>query len=409
VAESPTTSTVQELGHAGADAAMVSLRETLPAELQGLFDRTFVRSHLLYEEFICRLVLQVVRTMDLTAALAEGCSAREIVDRGRLDPDRAPIAVDWMLRLLAERGFLEALPGTVPPRYRSRGPLPAPDPVPVREEQRRHDPSCLPAYVLAETVAADYPAFLRGEAAGEDLLFSPRRLRLWIEYFSNDNGLYAVNNRLAAAALTRWLPREGATILELGGGLASGAMAALEGLDAAGRLEAIREYRFTEFVPAFLRLGQGRLQARYRERPRLTFGALDMNRPFAEQGVAPGSLTVVYAVNTLHVAHDLGFTLGEVLRSLEPGGLLVISECIRPYPLQPTPVEFMFNLTRTFQSPRLHPVYRPTGGFLTPEQWQGALEATGFRAPCFFPDVMAIREQVRGFFVAAIGATRARD
>jgi SAM-dependent methyltransferase len=388
---------------------MVSLRETLPAELHGLFDRTFVRSHLLYEEFICRLVLQVVRTLNLTAALAEGCSVPEIVERGRLDPERAPIAVDWMLRLLAERDLLETLPGSAPPRYRSRGPLPSPDPVPVREEQRRHDPSCLPAYVLAETVAADYPAFLRGEAAGEDILFSPRRLRLWIEYFSNDNGLYAVNNRLAAAALTRWLPREGATILELGGGLASGAMAALEGLETAGRLEAVREYRFTEFVPAFLRLGQGRLQARYRERPRLTFGALDMNRPFAEQGVAPGSLTVVYAVNTLHVAHDLGFTLGEVLRSLEPGGLLVISECIRPYPLQPTPVEFMFNLTRTFQAPRLHPVYRPTGGFLTPEQWQGALEAAGFRAPRFFPDVMAIREQVRGFFVAAIGATRARE
>jgi SAM-dependent methyltransferase len=409
VADSPAAGTVQELGHAGADAAMVSLRETLPAELHGLFDRTFVRSHLLYEEFICRLVLQVVRTLNLTAALAEGCSVPEIVERGRLDPERAPIAVDWMLRLLAERDLLETLPGSAPPRYRSRGPLPSPDPVPVREEQRRHDPSCLPAYVLAETVAADYPAFLRGEAAGEDILFSPRRLRLWIEYFSNDNGLYAVNNRLAAAALTRWLPREGATILELGGGLASGAMAALEGLETAGRLEAVREYRFTEFVPAFLRLGQGRLQARYRERPRLTFGALDMNRPFAEQGVAPGSLTVVYAVNTLHVAHDLGFTLGEVLRSLEPGGLLVISECIRPYPLQPTPVEFMFNLTRTFQAPRLHPVYRPTGGFLTPEQWQGALEAAGFRAPRFFPDVMAIREQVRGFFVAAIGATRARE
>jgi SAM-dependent methyltransferase len=407
VSELPVTNTVQELGHAGADAAMVALRETLPAELQGLFDRSFVRSHLLYEEFICRLVLQVVRTMDLTAALAEGCTAREIVERCRLEPERAPVVVDWMLRLLAERDLLEVLPGTAPQRFRSRGPLPSPDPAPVREEQQRHDPSCLPSYVLAETVAADYPAFLRGEAVGEDILFSPRRLRLWIEYFSNDNGLYAVNNRLAATALSRWLPREGATILELGGGLASGAVAALEGLDAAGQLDAIREYRFTEFVPAFLRLGQGRLQARYRGRPRLTFGALDMNCPFAEQGVTPGSLTVVYAVNTLHVAHDLGFTLTEVLHSLEPGGLLVISECIRPYPLQPTPVEFMFNLTRTFQSPRLHPVYRPTGGFLTPEQWQGAIEAAGFRTPRFFPDIMSIREQVRGFFVAAIGAMRA--
>ena len=394
------------MGHTDAEAAVAVLRDTLPPELLSLFDRSFVRSHLLYEEFICRLVLGVVREMGLTHALSDGCTAREIVERNRLEPERALVAIDWVLRLLAERGLLEPLPGPAPQRFRSRGPLPAPDPAPVREEQQRHDPSCLPSYVLAETVASDYPAFLRGEVVGEDVLFSPRRLRLWIEYFSNANGLYAVNNRIAAAALTQWLPREGATVLELGGGLASGALAALEGLEAAARLDGIREYRFTEFVPAFLRIGQRQLLARYPERPRLSFGALDMNRPFAEQGITPGSLTIVYAVNTLHVAHDLAFTLTEVLHSLEPGGSLVISECVRPFPLQPAPVEFMFNLTRTFRSPRLHPVYRPTGGFLTPEQWKGAIESVGFAAPRFLPDIMGIREQVRGFFVAAIGAMR---
>src|SRR5262249_17924870 len=138
-------------------------------------------------------------------------------------------------------------------RYRSAGPLPSLDPTPVREEQLRHEPSWAPGYVLAETVAREYPAFLRGEVAGEDVLFSPRRLRLWIDYFSNANRLYAVNNRIGAVAVEQWLPRVGGVLLELGGGLGSGALAVLERLEASGRLDAIDEYRFTEFVPAFLR------------------------------------------------------------------------------------------------------------------------------------------------------------
>jgi len=115
---------------------------------------------------------------------------------------------------------------------------------------------------------------------------------------------------------------------------------------------------------------------------------------------------VVYAVNTLHVAHDLEFTLGEVFRALEPGGRLIASECVRPRPRQPIEAEFVFNLTETFRSPRLDPRYRPSGGFLTPEQWEGAMEAAGFVEIRFLPDIPRIRDQVPKFVVAAIGATR---
>jgi len=61
----------------------------------------------------------------------------------------------------------------------------------------------------------------------------------------------------------------------------------------------------------------------------------------------------------------------------------------------------------TFQSPHLDPVYRPGGGFLTPEQWQAAVEAAGFQDVRFLPDVRKILGQVPEFVVAALGATRA--
>src|SRR6266508_4472303 len=360
--------TASSIGHAEAPAAAAVLQRLLPPELVPLFDASYVRLHLLYDEFIYRLVLQAVRETGLEPAMREPGTAREIAARATLEAEQALVPLDWMLRLLAARGLLEELPDGAAPRYRSLGSLPALDPAPVREEQRRHEPSWVPAYVLAETVARDYPAFLRGEVAGEEVLFSPRRLRLWIDYFSNDNGLYVVNNRIGAVAVEQWLPRPGGVILELGGGLGSGALALLERLQAAGRLEAIGGYRFTEFVPAFLRRGEQTLRQHYPTLSSCTAGSLDMNRAFAEQGVAPGSIAVVYAVNTLHVAHDLGFTLGEVRRALEPGGRLVVCECVRPRPHRPIESEFVFNLTGTFRSPRLHPVHRPGGGFLTPEQ-----------------------------------------
>jgi SAM-dependent methyltransferase len=390
------------MGHAEA-AKVEFLRDVLPAQLQPAFDVSFIRSHHLYGEFVCRLALQIARASGIEAALAEGGSPAEIAARAGLEPRQALVPLDWILRFLSARGLIEAIPDNTLARYRARDPLPSRDPAPVRREQLHHDRSWMPAYELAETVARDYPAFLRGEVTGEEVLFAPRRLRLWIDYFSNDNGLYAVNNHVGAVAAELWMPGSGGTILELGGGLGSGALALLDRLAAAGRLATVAAYRFTELVPAFLRRGEQALRNRYPTFSGFAFESLDMNRPFADQGVEPGAVSVVYAVNTLHAAHDLGFTLDQIRRALAPGGLLITSECLRPR--QPIYAEFGFHLTQAFQSPRLHSLYRPRGGFLTLEHWKAALEAVGFLHVSFMPDVVRIHERIPDFGVAAIGAT----
>ncbi len=365
------------LGQAEARATAARLAGMLPAELRSVFDVSFIRSNVLYGEFVCRLVLEILRQSGLDAVLREPGSVSEVATRAGLSPDQALAPLDWMLRFLTARGLVEELPGEAAPRYACPRAWPTLDPAPVREEQLRYAPEWTPAYALAETVARDYPAFLRGDVAGEDVLFSPRRLRLWIEYFSNDNGLYVVNNRVGAMAAERWFPAAGGAVLELGGGLGSGATALLERLESTGRRDLVTGYRFTELVGAFLRRGEQTLRARYPEWPGLAFGSLDINRPFAEQDMAPASVSVVYAVNTLHVADDLAFTLGEVRRALVPGGRLVLSECVRPR--QPIYAEFVFNLMKTFRAPRLHPRYRPHGGFLKPEHWQAAHRGGGVR------------------------------
>jgi SAM-dependent methyltransferase len=401
-----TVPALSDIGPARAQVLAAGLARMLPASLVSVFDASFLRSHFRYSEFVYRLVLRVIRETGLESALREGGSAQEIAARERLEVGRAAVPLDWMLRVLAARGQVAPLPGEGPPRFRLLGPLPREDAGAVRDEQLQHDPSWMPSYVLAETVAQDYPAFLRGNVSGEEVLFSPRRLRLWVDYFSNGNGMYAVSNRLGALAATQWLPSGGGVILEIGGGLGSGALALLEGLRAVGRLGDVQEYRFTEFVPAFLRRGQQALRVEGLEGVPLRFEALDMNRPFAQQGIGPASVAAVYAVNTLHVAHDLEFTLDEIRRALRPGGALIASECVRPYRGYAVYTEFVFNLIQTFRSPRLDGAHRPNGGFLTPEQWKGLLESAGFADTPFLPDVMRIHREVPDFFAAAVGAIR---
>ncbi len=379
------------------------LAELLPAELLPLFNDRFVESCARLEEYIRRLALQVVRSTGIDAAARDPGTAAEIAARAGLHPVRAPVAVGWLLATLESGG--RATRGgdgryTVP-----EGPA-DPDPREVLDAQERLDPSALASYRMAALAATLYPSVLRGTASGEETLFAPERIGAWFEYFSNDNPLYAISNRIGAIAAERALHGDGGAVLELGGGLGSGAAAFLERLTDTGRLSAVRSYRLTEIAPSFLRRAQRRLAGQFPRVP-LSFGRLDMDRPFSEAGVNDAAFALVYGVNTLHVARDLEFTLLEVRRALAPGGTLVLSECIRPLPGRPLYIEFLFNLLEAFRAPRLVEPWRPNGGFLTPEQWTAALEACGFHGVTVYPDMARIREVCPAFIVAAIAAVRA--
>lgn len=392
MAVQPGAGTSAAVDFARVDAIAATVARLLPPSVAPLFGLRFTRSDFLFDEYVHRLTLQVFAECGLERALGEWSTPGDVAARCGLDPQASAVPLDWMLRHLAGRGALAGDAG----RFRAGQAVAVSAPAHVLAEQRRHDASCLPAYTLAETVAQEYPAFLHGERSGEEILFAPRRLSLWTGYFSGDNPLYAVNNGVGAAAVEAWMPEGGGTLLELGGGLGSGALALLDRLGTSGRAGDIREYRFTEVVPAFLRRGERLLRERMPEAAFLTTAALDMDRPFGEQGVAPGSMSVVYAVNTLHVARDLAFTLAEIRGALQRGGRLVLSECIRPRAGQTIYPEFIFNLMQTFRA----------RGFLTPEQWSAALGDAGFTGVTFLPDVARIRDVFAGFYAAAIGATR---
>jgi SAM-dependent methyltransferase len=253
---------------------------------------------------------------------------------------------------------------------------------------------------IVTLLAAEAPDFFGGNRTGEEILFSPVRLPLWVRYFSNANVLYAINNTLGAETLTRVLPQEGGEVLEVGGGCGSAAEAALQRLGAR-----VARWRFTELVPTFARRGERAARAAAAPGTVVEAAKLDMTKPWEAQGITPGSFDTVYSVNCFHVAPDLGFVLGQAKAALKPGGVVVVSECVKPgaHP-PPSYVDFVFNFLTTFTNVTRDPVLRPNHGFLSPAAWRANFAAAGFREVTLVPDVDAVAARYPKFFVGAIVA-----
>jgi SAM-dependent methyltransferase len=375
-------------------------------EIRALFTPAFILCSEHFDRFTVDMLLRLVRELDLDLVLREGATVARLLEAKAYSP-RAAAPLAWFLRKLAAEEYLEVVAPEPEPTYRLRGPLPVGDPDRAEAQARAIDPSSLPAFAVVRTMVEHVPEFLRGEKTGEEILFSPARLPLWFDYFSNDNLLYQINNRLGAEAVARALPRHPATVVEIGGGSGSAALAVAERLARDAALSRVGSYVFTEIVPTFLRRAERTLKARF-PRLRARFLRLDMDRDFAEQGIEPGSSDLVYAVNTIHIAKDLGATLARIRETLEPGGVAVFSECVRPFEGQPIYVEFVFNFLENFTGVATDPASRPNHGFLTPENWRRSLRAAGFEEPEILPDVESLARHYDAFFVAAVSARRPR-
>jgi SAM-dependent methyltransferase len=383
-----------------------TLRARIPdPAIRALFTPEFILCAEHFDRFTIDSVLRLVHELGLTEDLARGTSASEVAERRGFSP-RAEIPLDWFFRKLAASSYLEASGSGPGATFHARGPLPPGDPESAESRSRAIDPTSVPAFAVVRAMVEHVPAFLRGEKTGEEILFSPARLPLWFDYFSNDNLLYQINNRLGAEAVARALPPgRPATIVEIGGGAGSAALALGERLARDAALGRIDRYVFTEIVPTFLRRAERSLRARFPELS-IEFARLDMDRDFVAQGVPAGIADVVYAVNTIHIARDLSATLARVRETLRPGGVAVFSECVRPRPDQPIYVEFVFNFLEHFTGVVTDAATRPTHGFLTPENWRAAFAAAGFEKVGILPDVEELARHYEAFFVAAVSARR---
>src|SRR5258706_14253621 len=84
--------------HAKAEADAALLREMIPPYLRHVIDLSFLRSHLLYDEFVYRLVLEVIRETGLESEMRTGFSAQSIEARQQLVSRQSVVSFDWSVR-----------------------------------------------------------------------------------------------------------------------------------------------------------------------------------------------------------------------------------------------------------------------------------------------------------------------
>jgi SAM-dependent methyltransferase len=359
--------------------------------LEALFSERFMAAAEIFDDLVNAACWQILE--EAGRLPSETAGPESAIHEAALPPRARPVFRYFHEKLLAA-GFLVRRDGALA----RAGPRPEPVSALATELERR-EPGASVGAEIVRLLVDEAPAFFAGTKTGEEILFAPSRLPLWIRFFSNENVLYAVNNALGAEILSRALP-ERAAVLEIGGGCGSAAEAALRRLGAG-----IARYRFTEIAPAFARRGERAARAAASPDTIVEAARLDMTKPWGSQSVAPGSFDAVYSVNCFHVAPDLPFVLREAKAAVRSGGAVVLSECIRPSVHgRPTYVEFVFDFLESFTNVSTDPLLRPTHGFLTPDAWRRSFVAAGFPVVEVVPDVDHLARHYPDFVVGVVVA-----
>jgi len=349
------------------------------------FDPVQDRACKLVDLYTLHVAIDLLRELADPELLARGASADELLARGGYVESFRP-ALAWLLGRAAADGV------------DLRQPLPRTDPEKVRAACLEVDASYAPAFKLMDEAAALYPRVARGEVNGDRALIM--KASLWVAYFDNKNGYYALTNRVVAKAVgARAADQRPARVVEVGAGLGSASEAVLE------CLPGVERYLVTEPLPFFRKRAQKNLRARHPE-VAFEFGAVDVNLPWADQGVEPAAHDFVVGVNVFHLARDLVASLREAFEALEPGGWLVIGEAIRPQPHACVGAELPFQILQSYHAVVTDPELRPTPGFLTGECWSEALRRAGFGEIELVPDAVRLRELWEGVITAAVCARR---
>jgi SAM-dependent methyltransferase len=349
------------------------------------FDPIQDRACKLVDLYTLHVAIDLLRELADPALLARGASADDLLARGGYVAAFRP-ALGWLLGRAAAAGL------------DVRTPLPRTDRAAVRAACLAIAPSFVPAFTLMDEAAALYPRVARGEVNGDRALLM--KASLWVTYFDNRNGYYALNNQVVAvAAAARAAGAGPARVLEVGAGLGSATEAVLRGLPA------VERYHVTEPIAFFRRRAERTLRAAH---PGIAFefGALDVNGRWAAQGVRAADHTLVIGVNVFHLARDLVATLREAFEALEPGGWLVAGEAIRPHPHACVGAELPFQILQSYHAVETDPELRPTPGFLTAEGWKEALARTGFTEIALVPDAARLRDLWEGAMTAAVCGRR---
>src|SRR5437773_7527387 len=250
-----------------------------------VFSEQLYQSIELMERYSIDLAIDLLRRLDVIDQLDEWRSANELCHALSFQP-RFSFALSWVLERLVETGCIEVRLDVNTRSYRLRRAPWKPELGQLREMGIKIDPTNAATLDLLDHAASLYPAVARGEQTGDQSMFGPQGIGLWLHYFNNDNLTYAVNNWVSAVvAANRLSTRPRLRILEVGAGSGSASEALLRCFDERALLSHMERYLITEPNAFFRRRAQRELVKQYPDLP-LEWDALDINSPWDAQGIA---------------------------------------------------------------------------------------------------------------------------
>lgn len=133
-------------------------------------------------------------------------------------------------------------------------------------------------------------------------------------------------------------------------------------------------YTFADVSGSFLNVAK----KRFSQYPWVECRSLDINQPATEQGYVKGSFDVIVAVKSLHIAKNIEAILQNVHSLLAPGGLLLLWE--------KTQQTLDLDITWALLMNPLKEERSLDNLYLSKDQWEEALRASGFVQVAAFPE-----------------------
>nr|QEO74705.1 phosphopantetheine-binding domain-containing pro [uncultured bacterium] len=244
---------------------------------------------------------------------------------------------------------------------------------------------------LAEACLRALPDILAGRARATDILFPGASMRR-VEGIYRDNAVADYFNQVLAASLVAAIesrlardPDARLRLLEVGAG--TGGTTAMVLRQLAPYRRNLAEYAYTDVSKAFLFHAEEHFVAAH---PYVRPHLLDVERPFAGQGLDAGAYDVVIATNVLHATRDIRRTLATCKAALRQGGLLLLNELSG----RSLFAHLTFGLLEGWWLPEDRSLRLPDSPGLAPESWQTVLRQEGFAVAFPVPESHGLGQQV---------------
>ena len=357
-----------------------------------IFTNTYNELVRLSREYVLYLIIDIFKKSNIYSLISSRFVSVEDIIRELNFITQANMPIFWMVSYLKTFKILAVKQTDNISFFKISNKLPNINADKIIDSMLKIDRHVLPSILLLEKAADGYPDFFLGSKTAIDILITGDKMRLWSEYFNNNNSGYVVYNSFAALGLLNWMPRRaGIKIMEIGGGTGSASVFFFQELQKRGLISNIKEYIFSDISPIMLMAGNRTIIRQCPDIQMVQLKTINFNKSLLSQGIKPESLDVIYGVNSIHAAEDLSHTLENIYNVLKPGGMLILSECVRPNVNGLLFQELIFNLFDNYRGVKLSEL-RPMPGFLDIKSWKNIFRNAGFKKIESLTNVDAVKK-----------------